>query len=309
MTGVWFYSIHTLPRIHLSTFTNGKVNNKQCYHSRMVLRAASLKNIGIIKSGQRNSVFHRYLPINACYVDFGMKLNVDTFSNYFKCNFIILIRFISVPGHSPKCVVQRRHADRWHPPPDRYGAYYRNVPRPGQERNPQSRKWAGLHRQQVGEGPGTGSCHGDNCVVTGGNASDDKVVIMTVIVPAVSALVASELVIMHDDVIKWKRFPRYWPFVRGIHRSPVNSLHKVQWRRALMLSLICVWINAWVNNREAGDLRRHRAHYDVIVMGIPWARTGILVYLWILVKINSIAQFRIVNWACVFHFTNINRNA
>ena len=31
-------------------------------------------------------------------------------------------------------------------------------------------------------------------------------------------------------------------------------------------SLICVWINGWVNNREAGDLRRYRAHYDVIVM-------------------------------------------
>ena len=33
-----------------------------------------------------------------------------------------------------------------------------------------------------------------------------------------------------------------------------------------MFSLICVWINDWVNNREAGDLRRYRAHYDVIVM-------------------------------------------
>ena len=32
----------------------------------------------------------------------------------------------------------------------------------------------------------------------------------------------------HDDVIKWKHFPRYWPFVRGIHRSPVNSPHKGQ---------------------------------------------------------------------------------
>ena len=30
----------------------------------------------------------------------------------------------------------------------------------------------------------------------------------------------------HDDVIKWKHFPRYWPFVRGIHRWPVNSPHK-----------------------------------------------------------------------------------
>ena len=70
----------------------------------------------------------------------------------------------------------------------------------------------------------------------------------------------------HDDVIKWKHFPRYCPFVRGIHRSPVNSPHKGQWRGALMLSLICVWINGWVNNREVGDLRRYRAHFDVTVM-------------------------------------------
>ena len=61
-------------------------------------------------------------------------------------------------------------------------------------------------------------------------------------------------------------FPRYWPFVRGIHRSPVNSPHKGQWRGALMFSLICARINGWVNNGEAGDLRCHRAHYDVIVM-------------------------------------------
>ena len=70
----------------------------------------------------------------------------------------------------------------------------------------------------------------------------------------------------HDDVIKWKHFPRYWPFVRGIHRSPVNCPHKGQWRGALTFSLICAWINGWVNNREAGDLGRHSAHYDVIVM-------------------------------------------
>ena len=46
----------------------------------------------------------------------------------------------------------------------------------------------------------------------------------------------------------------------------VNSPHKGQWRGALMFSLICVWINGWVNNRKAGDLRRHRGHYDVNVM-------------------------------------------
>ena len=71
---------------------------------------------------------------------------------------------------------------------------------------------------------------------------------------------------IHDDVIKWKHFPRYWPFVRGIHRSLVNSPHKGKWRGALMFSLIYARINGWVNNGEAGDLRRHRAHYDVTVM-------------------------------------------
>ena len=86
-------------------------------------------------------------------------------------------------------------------------------------------------------------------------------------------------IIPHDDVIKWKHFPRNWPFVRGIHRSrwiphtkasdaglPVNSPHKGPVTRSLMFSLICAWINRWVINREAGDLRRYRAHYDVIVM-------------------------------------------
>ena len=77
---------------------------------------------------------------------------------------------------------------------------------------------------------------------------------------------AQEMEVRHDDVIKWKHFPRYWPLMRGIHRSPVNSPHKGQWRGALMFSLICAWINGWVNNDEAGDLRRHRAHYNVIVM-------------------------------------------
>ena len=72
--------------------------------------------------------------------------------------------------------------------------------------------------------------------------------------------------VKHDDVTKWKHYPRYWPFVRGIHRSPVNSPHKGQWRGALMFSLICACINGWVNAPEAVDLRRHRAHYDVTIM-------------------------------------------
>ena len=70
---------------------------------------------------------------------------------------------------------------------------------------------------------------------------------------------------LHDDVIKWRHFPRYWPFVRGIHRSPVNSPHKGQWHRALMFSLICVW-NKRLNKQSWGwwfetpscSLWRHR---------------------------------------------------
>ena len=58
--------------------------------------------------------------------------------------------------------------------------------------------------------------------------------------------------------------------LRGIHRSPVNSPLKSQWRGALMFYLICDWINGWENNGEAGDLRRHRAHYDVILINPLW---------------------------------------
>ena len=47
---------------------------------------------------------------------------------------------------------------------------------------------------------------------------------------------------------------------------PVKSPHKGQWRGALMFSLIYARINSWVNNGGAGDLRRHRIHYDVTVM-------------------------------------------
>ena len=70
----------------------------------------------------------------------------------------------------------------------------------------------------------------------------------------------------HDDVIKWKHIPRYLSVVRGIDRWHVVSPHKGQWRRALIFSLMCAWTNGWINSPDAGDLRRHRAHYVVTVM-------------------------------------------
>ena len=161
--------------------------------------------------------------------------------------------------------------------------------------------------------------------------------------------------VVHDDVIKWKHFPRYWPFVRGIYRSPLISPHnrpvarsfdvffdlrlnkqlnkqsrgwwfetlsrslwrhcnvslegmidtcsnnsyisttlrvsfmmtssigntfcvtdplwgestgKSQWSEALRFSSICAVRNGWANNRDAGYLGRHRAHYDAKEMPV-----------------------------------------
>ena len=75
-------------------------------------------------------------------------------------------------------------------------------------------------------------------------------------------------IIYRDDFIKLKHILCYWPLVRGIHRSPANSLHKGQWRRALIFFLICSWTNGWANHQDDCDLRHYRAHYDVTVMYI-----------------------------------------
>ena len=75
-----------------------------------------------------------------------------------------------------------------------------------------------------------------------------------------------ELTYFHDDIIKMETISALLAICAGNSPVPVNSTHKGQWRGALMFSLIYAWIKDCVNNREAGDLRRHRGHYDVIVM-------------------------------------------
>ena len=67
----------------------------------------------------------------------------------------------------------------------------------------------------------------------------------------------------HNDVIKWKHSPLYWSFVLGIHRSSQRPV-----TRSFDIYLDLRWINAWVNYGKAGDLRRHSAHYDVIVIAL-----------------------------------------
>ena len=108
---------------------------------------------------------------------------------------------------------------------------------------------------------------------------------------------AFEVACKHDDVIKWKHFACYWPFVQGILWSPVNSLHKGQWHRALMFSLICAWIIGWINSDEASDLRQSHSHYDITVIEIDH-------FVLALMMPEMLANFCIsymsldVKWAC-----------
>ena len=95
-----------------------------------------------------------------------------------------------------------------------------------------------------------------------GKSGESKVGIMICVC---TASVVWDVVLMMTSP-NGNKFPRFWHCVQGIHRWPVNSSHKGQWRGDLMFSLIYAWINGWVNNREAGDVRRHRAHHDVTVM-------------------------------------------
>ena len=72
--------------------------------------------------------------------------------------------------------------------------------------------------------------------------------------------------LVHGDVIKWKHFLCYWPFVRGIHQSPVVCPHKGQWCGALNFCLICTWTSSWANTRNASDLRCLHGLYDITVV-------------------------------------------
>ena len=114
---------------------------------------------------------------------------------------------------------------------------------------------------------------------------------------------------VHDDVIKWKHFSRYWPFVQGIHRSPANSSHTGQWRRALIFSLIFAWINSWENSCEGVDLRHHCAHYDVTIM-LLWVHNSCSLSLLYRMLYDIILDCLVMGHACIkwqsqvgFHFT------
>ena len=100
-----------------------------------------------------------------------------------------------------------------------------------------------------------------------------------------------------DDVIKWKHFPCYWPFVRGNHQSPVDSPRKGKWRGALVFSFICAWTNGWVNNRDAEFFRRHRADCDITAMTSPWGSFWVLHLTWYDICFESVN----LQTSCIYH--------
>ena len=82
-------------------------------------------------------------------------------------------------------------------------------------------------------------------------------------------------IIAYDDIIKWKHFSRYWPFVK--------VTGGFQWRGAWVFSLICAWTNCWVNTGDAGDWRRHRGHSKIITT----IKNKLLLVLWLLGPIKQ----------------------
>ena len=90
-----------------------------------------------------------------------------------------------------------------------------------------------------------------------------------------SEIVANKDIYTRLMMTQMEAFSALLVICSGNSPVPVNSPHKGQWRGALMFSLMCTRINSWINNGEAGDLRRHRAHYDVTVMFV------VVVLLWL----------------------------
>ena len=110
----------------------------------------------------------------------------------------------------------------------------------------------------------------------------------------------------HDDVINWKHFPLYWPFVKTIHRSPVDFPHKGQWGGALIFSLSCVETNDWANNRDAGYLIRHCARCHVTVMLVVISLTIILFQIG---KTQQQHKGHVISKSCTDHFARIRIRA
>ena len=71
---------------------------------------------------------------------------------------------------------------------------------------------------------------------------------------------------LHDNFMRWRWFPRYWPFVRGIHQCLVDIPPKTSVTWALMFPLVLSLTDGWKNSQVVGDLIRHESHCDGILM-------------------------------------------
>ena len=81
--------------------------------------------------------------------------------------------------------------------------------------------------------------------------------------------------------------------------------HKGQWRVSLMFTLICAWIKGWINNGETGDLRRHRAHYNVTVSSLKACKLDYHWYrYWHVARLDSSRYYKHISWLI---FNNILR--
>ena len=96
----------------------------------------------------------------------------------------------------------------------------------------------------------------------------------------VNATLAWRLSVWHDvtatagivsprgDVMTWQRSPHWWPFVKGIHQSPVSSPYKGPMMQNFEFSLLLVWTDYWANSQVAGDLTaiiRHTLTFFILI--------------------------------------------
>ena len=112
----------------------------------------------------------------------------------------------------------------------------------------------------------------------------------------------SKCELFHGDVTKMEPFSVLLALWVGSQRSQVNSPQKDQWSGALMFFLTCAGINGPVNNREAGDLRQHRTHYDVPIIPYSLGRNCIIILPWF--ESNDSCYFAWSLTIPVFTFTN-----
>ena len=82
------------------------------------------------------------------------------------------------------------------------------------------------------------------------------------------SLISHEMWACYRDVMTWKCFMHYWPFVKGIHL--VDSLHKGPVMHNIDVSLMLARTNCYANSGMGSDLRCHNAHLTCCAFALFW---------------------------------------